>query len=86
VSDGEDLSTADLLKRTGVALGRPANLFYMPSALLKLGAKVLNKPDVYQRLCSSLQLDITKTRELLGWTPPLSVDEGLRRAAESFCA
>jgi nucleoside-diphosphate-sugar epimerase len=86
VSDGEDLSTADLLKRTGVALGRPANLFYMPSALLKLGAKLLNKPDVFQRLCGSLRLDITKTRELLGWTPPLSVDEGLRRAAESFCA
>ncbi len=84
VSDSEDLSTAQLLKRMGAAMGRPARLFYIPPALLKLGATSLNKPGIYQRLCSSLQLDITKTRQLLGWTPPLSVDEGLRRAAEGF--
>jgi nucleoside-diphosphate-sugar epimerase len=85
VSDGEDLSTAQLLKRMGAALGHPARLFYVPPALLKLGATVLNKPGIYQRLCGSLQLDIAKTRQLLGWSPPVSVDEGLRRAAEGFC-
>lgn len=84
VSDGEDLSTAQLLKRMGAAMGHPARLFCLPPALLKLGAAVLNKPGIYQRLCGSLQLDITKTRQLLGWTPPVSVDEGLRRAAEGF--
>lgn len=84
VSDGEDLSTADLLKRMGVAIGHPARLFYMPPALLKLGATVIKKPDIYQRLCGSLQLDIAKTQQLLGWTPQISVDEGLRRAAAGF--
>jgi nucleoside-diphosphate-sugar epimerase len=84
VSDGEDLSTAQQLKRMGAAMGHPARLFYLPPALLKLGATVLNKPSIYQRLCGSLQLDIAKTRQLLGWTPPVPVDEGLRRAAESF--
>lgn len=84
VSDGEDLSTAQLLKRMGAAMGHPARLFYLPPALLKLGAAVLNKPGIYQRLCGSLQLDIAKTRQLLGWVPPVSVDEGLRRAAEGF--
>lgn len=84
VSDGEDLSTAQLLKRTSTAMGHPARLFYLPPALLKLGASVLNKPGIYQRLCASLQLDIAKTRQLLGWIPPVSVDEGLRRAAEGF--
>lgn len=84
VSDGEDLSTAELLKRMGAAMGHPARLFYLPPVLLKLGASVLNKPGIYQRLCGSLQLDIAKTRQLLGWTPPVSVDEGLRRAAEGF--
>lgn len=84
VSDGEDLSTAELLKRMGVALGQPARLFPVPPALLKLGATALNKPGIYQRLCGSLQLDITKARQLLDWTPPISVDEGLRRAAEGF--
>lgn len=84
VSDGEDLSTAELLKRLSAAMGQPARLFYLPLALLKLGASVSNKPDIYQRLCGSLQLDIAKTRHLLDWRPPVSVDEGLRRAAECF--
>ncbi len=84
VSDGEDLSTADLLRRMGTALGRPARLFGVPPALLRLAATVANRPGVYQRLCGSLQLDITKTRQRLGWTPPLSVDEGLRRAADGL--
>ena len=84
VSDGEDLSSAQLLKRMGAAMVHPAHLFYLPPALLKLGATILNKPGIYQRLCGSLQLDIAKTCQLLGWTPPVSVDEGLRRAAEGF--
>jgi len=84
VSDGEDLSTAQLLKRMGAAMGHPTRLFYLPPVLLRLGATVLNKPGIYQRLCGTLQLDIAKTRHLLDWTPPVSVDEGLRRAAEGF--
>lgn len=84
VSDGEDLSTADLVKRTSAALRRPVRLFYVPPALLKIGTAIVNKPGIYQRLCGSLQVDMAKTRQLLGWTPPLSVDEGLRRAAEGF--
>jgi len=84
VSDGEDLSTAELLRRMGTALGHPARLFYVPPSMLKIGAQVVNKPGIYQRLCGSLQLDMAKTRQLLGWTPPVSVEEGLRRAAEGF--
>jgi nucleoside-diphosphate-sugar epimerase len=84
VSDGEDLSTADLLRRMGAALGYPARLFYMSPMMLKLGSHLVNKPSIYHRLCGSLQLDIAKTCELLDWTPPVSVDEGLRRAAEGF--
>lgn len=84
VSDGDDLSTVQLLKRMGAAIGRPVRLFYVKPALLKLGAGVLSRPGIYQRLCGSLQLDITKTRQLLGWTPPVTVAEGLRRTAEGF--
>ncbi len=84
VCDGEDLSTADLLTRMAAALGRPSRLFYCPPALLQLGSAIVNKSGMYQRLCGSLQLDITKTRQLLGWNPPVSVDEGLRRAVVGF--
>jgi nucleoside-diphosphate-sugar epimerase len=80
VSDDEDVSTAEFLRRMGIALKRPAKLFYVPSLLLQFGAALLNKAEIYQRLCGSLQVDITKTKELLGWKPPLSVDQGLRQA------
>ncbi|MFP8835085.1 UDP-glucose 4-epimerase family protein [Hydrogenophaga sp. XSHU_21] len=80
VSDGEDLSTADLLRRLGKAMGRPARLFPVPPALLQAGADLLGKGDVAQRLLGNLQVDISHTRETLGWTPPITVDEGLRRA------
>ena len=84
VSDGEDVSTTDLLRRMGQALGRPARLIPVPVSWLKLAAAMVGKPDVAQRLCGSLQVDISKTRRLLGWTPPLSLDEGLRKAAEGI--
>lgn len=80
VSDGEDLSTADLIRRLGSAMGRPARLFPVPTSLLEAGATLLGKRDMAQRLLGNLQLDITHTRETLDWTPPFTVDEGLRRA------
>ncbi len=82
VADGEDLSTTELLQRVGLALGKPARLFPVAAGLLYLGAVLIGKKEMAQRLCGSLQVDISKARELLGWTPPLSVDDGLRRRVE----
>jgi UDP-glucose 4-epimerase len=84
VSDGEDLSTSELLRRMGVALGKSARLLPVPSGLLAQGARLLGKEALAQRLCGSLQVDISKTRELLGWTPPVSVDEALGKTAKYF--
>jgi nucleoside-diphosphate-sugar epimerase len=84
VSDGEDLSIADLLKRMGAALGIPARLFCVPTPILKWGGHVLGKEHLYQRLCESLQLDIRKTCETLNWAPPQSVEDGLLQAARGF--
>lgn len=80
VSDGEDLSTADLLHRLGQAMNKPARLFPAPPSLLQFGANLLGKGDMAQRLLGNLQVDISHTRNTLNWTPPVSVDEGLRRA------
>lgn len=82
VSDGQDLSTAELLRRMGNALGKPARLVYVPTGWLKSGAVLMKKEGMYQRLCGSLQVDMQRTRQLLDWTPPLSVDAGLRHAAQ----
>ncbi len=84
VSDGEDISTTALLYRMGKALGRPAMLIPVPSWLLKACATIIGKRAVARRLLDSLSVDIGKTRSLLGWKPPLSVDEGLQRTAEHY--
>lgn len=84
VSDGEDVSTTELLRRTAQAMGKKAFLLPVPGFVLEWGAAFLGKLTVAQRLCGSLQVDIYKTRQLLGWIPPISVNEGLRRAAEGF--
>ncbi len=81
VSDDEDLSTGDLIRRLARAMGRPARLIPVPAALLLFLAGLLNRRDVAQRVIGSLQVNISKARTVLGWTPPVSVDEGLRRAA-----
>lgn len=84
ISDGEDLSTTELLRRMGTALGKPARLLPVPSRLIEVGAAMLGKQALAQRLCGSLQVDISKTRELLNWTPPVTVDEALRKTAKHF--
>lgn len=84
VSDGEDLSTADLLRRLAAAMGRPARLWPVPPTLLRLGAIMLGRRDLAQRLLADLRVDITKTRRLLGWSPLVSVEEGLNLAVKGM--
>lgn len=84
VSDGEDLSTADLLRRLAAAMGRPARLWPVPPPLLTLGAIMLGRRDLAQRLLADLRVDITKTRRLLGWSPLVSVEEGLNLAVKGM--
>jgi nucleoside-diphosphate-sugar epimerase len=84
VSDGEDLSTSELLRRMGTALDTPARLIPVPASMLQMGARLIGKSGVAQRLCGSLQVDITKTRALLGWSPVVSVDQALCKTAEAF--
>jgi UDP-glucose 4-epimerase len=79
VSDGEDLSTPELIRRLARAMGKPAHLIPVPTVLLTTGARLLGKRAVAQRLLGSLRVDISKARRLLGWSPPLSVDEELER-------
>lgn len=79
VSDGHDLSTTELVRGLARAAGVRARLVPVPAWTLRAGAALLGKGEVAQRLCGNLQVDISKARSLLGWAPPVSVDEGLRR-------
>ncbi len=84
VSDGEDISTSELLRRVGRALGKPARLLPVPAWVISSGAVILGKREMSQRLLGSLQVDISKTRDLLGWVPPVSLDEALQKTVQSF--
>ena len=84
VSDGEDLSTTELLRACAKALGVKARLLSIPQRLLEVIATILGKRDVAQRLCGNLQVDITKTHTMLGWVPPVSVVDGLKATARSL--
>jgi nucleoside-diphosphate-sugar epimerase len=84
VSDGEDLSTTELLNRVAIALGKKPRLLPVNQQLLELGLNLVGKKDLAQRLCGSLQVDIGKAQKLLNWTPPISVDEGLLKTARHF--
>ena len=84
VSDGEDVSTAELLRRLGRALGKPARLVPIPAWFIEIGAATLGMSDAAGRLCGNLQVDISHTRNTLGWTPPVGMDEALKRTADEF--
>lgn len=82
VSDGEDLSTTALLRRLAHTMDKPSRLLPVPARVLEAMAKATGKGDMARRLCGSLRVDISKTRTLLGWSPPVPVDQGLRDAVQ----
>lgn len=82
VSDGEDLSTPELLSHMAAAMGRSARLFPVQVLLLRLAGSVLGRRAEIDRLVGSLQIDSSHTRQVLGWTPPVSVEEGIRRMVQ----
>lgn len=86
VSDGQDISTTALVRGMAQAAGVRARLLPVPVWVLQASAKLLGKGDSVQRLCGNLQVDIAKARTLLGWVPPVSIEEGLRRAARGINA
>jgi UDP-glucose 4-epimerase len=84
VSDGEDLSTPELVRRIGDAMGRTPRLLPVPVGWMRRVGALTGRQALVTQLCGSLQLDIAATRERLDWSPPLSVDESLRRTVEWF--
>ena len=80
VSDGQDLSTTDLVRGLARAANMPARLMPVPVWALRAGATLLGMEGEVQRLCGNLQVDISKARSVLGWIPPVAIEEALRRA------
>ena len=81
VSDGQDLSTGELLRLLASALQRPVRLFRFPAAILMLCAGLVGKGEQARRLLGSLVVDSSKARNVLAWEPPVTVEQGLRGVA-----
>lgn len=79
VSDDQDVSTTELLQMMTRAAGKTPRLLPVPLSWLKLAGKLTGKQAVIDRLCGNLQVDITHTKQTLGWTPPVTVEEGITR-------
>jgi nucleoside-diphosphate-sugar epimerase len=80
ISDGQDLSTTELVRGMAQAAGVSARLLPVPVWALESAGRLFGKADAVRRLTGNLQIDSSKARYLLGWKPKISVQEGLRRA------
>lgn len=84
VSDGEDVSTPQLIRRMARAFDAPARLLPVPQRVLNAAGRLLFRKAAADRLTGSLCLDIAKIRNVLGWSPACTLDGGLRRTAEWY--
>jgi len=84
VSDGEDVSTPELIRQIAEALGKPARLFYMPMFMLRLAGIITGKSKEIERLTGSLTVDSSRIRKELGWNPPFTLAQGLKQTAEWY--
>lgn len=84
VSDGEDVSTTQLLKAVAKAMGKPSALIPIPMRWIQWVAKSIGKPGVAERLCGNLQVDIEQTQSVLDWSPVVPFHEGIARTVTHF--
>jgi nucleoside-diphosphate-sugar epimerase len=80
LGDGEVTSTVEFVRRIATALDRRVWLPRVPPVLLRAGFRLVRRARDFDRLFDALELDTSRIRTLLDWTPPISLDEGLARA------
>jgi nucleoside-diphosphate-sugar epimerase len=84
VSDGEDLSTPELIRRIGRALKCTPRLIALPAWFLRAGGRVLGRSEEVDRLLGHLTINSSKFRRVTNWKPPYSVEQGLEATAAWF--
>lgn len=83
LSDGQDMSTPNLIKKIASAMGRKTILFYFPNIILKMLCKIVSKAEELEKLTGSLIVDSSKIRNLLGWKSPFTFEEGIRETVSA---
>jgi nucleoside-diphosphate-sugar epimerase len=84
VSDGQDISTPDLIKTIACAMSKKPSLFSLDTRFLRMMCKVIGKGGEVEKLTGTLVVDSTKIRALLGWKPPFSLEEGVRNTVSQL--
>ncbi len=84
ISDGEDVSTTELLRKVAKAFGKKPWLLPVPVSWISFAVRLIGKEDVANRLFGSLQVDRSKARDLLGWKPVITMDEQLKKTADAY--
>jgi nucleoside-diphosphate-sugar epimerase len=84
ISDGADVSTPELIRRIAYYLGLSPLLFPFPEPLIRVTGAMLGKHHMVDQILGSLVVDSSKARRLLGWQPPISMDEELAQLAEWY--
>jgi nucleoside-diphosphate-sugar epimerase len=85
-ADGPDVSTPELARALAAGLGRAARLWPVPPGVLEAAARLSGHAPALRKLCGSLRVDISKARAVIGWSPPLPTEIGLRRTGEWYRA
>jgi len=86
VSDGDDISSPELVRRIATALGKKPQIFSVPESFMRLAGRLTGKSAHVQRLCSSLRIDASNVRKTLDWQPPCTMDQELEKVAEWYRA
>lgn len=84
ISDGTEISTADIVRSLSTGMGRCPRLVYIPVSWIRCGARLMRRDNLYSQLFGSLVVDSSKAQRLLGWTPPVSTAEALCQAGENY--
>lgn len=84
VSDDRPLSIGDLIQYLAKGMDRKARLFYLPEACLRIPLKLIKREEILEKIIGSFRVDISEIKETLGWSPPISAEEGLEKTGQSF--
>ncbi|MDU9033940.1 NAD-dependent epimerase/dehydratase family protein [Pseudomonas corrugata] len=84
VSDINPVSTSEMITALAQGMGLKPRLVSVPDFLLRTGARIFRKQSIYAQLCGSLVIDSSKARNLLGWTPPISVIDALHQSGRKY--
>ena len=84
VSDGEDVSTSQFLRKVSKAVRSKTILLPIPVNTLQFILRVIGKGNTAERLFDSLQVDNSKAKELLNWQPIITMDKQLKKIAKNL--